>query len=41
MSEVNKMLKKLIEFLLSFEDFVLVMAEYSIGAEHMYLGDMR
>ena len=41
MSEVNKMLKKLIEFLLSFEDFVLVMAECGIGAEQMYLGDMR
>ena len=35
------MLKKLVEFLLSFEDFVLMMAECSIGAEQVYLGDMR
>lgn len=34
------MLKKLMEFLLSFEDFVLKMAECGIAGE-IYLGDMR
>lgn len=35
------MLKKLLEFLLSFEDFVLVMAECGVVAGEIYLGDIR